>query len=284
MSTSTEKLAVDPGATMQEHSFNFDGISVHYLEGGTGFPILMIHGSGPGASTLGNWRLVLDPLAETHHVYAMDLIGFGKSERKPQPPYFDMPLWLAQCREMLHRIPEKQIGIIGHSISGALALKLAAGEHRVTKVMTTGSMGSVFPLNEVAERTWTFPRNREELRRTAEGLVYDKSLIDEGYLSNREKVLFSGDYEHYFAQMFAGDKRRFIDQALLSAEELNKVSCDVLMVHGRADFAFPAEPLTLSISRSIPQADIVLLGRCSHSIAFEHPDKFLALAQSFFRV
>jgi len=266
---------------VQEKSFLYQGIKVHYLEGGKGLPILMIHGSGPGASTIGNWRLVLEPLAAKFHIFAMDLIGFGKSGRKPSPPYFDFPLWQSQCVALLDQMPGDRVGVIGHSISGALALKLAASSRKVAKVMTTGSMGAVFMPNESTLRTWTFPRNREELRRAAEGLIHDKSLIDEAYLKNREAILFSGDYENYFGQMFGGSKLRFIDQTVLSASELSDIKAEVLMVHGREDVGFPAE-LTLTLSRSLPAANVVLLGNCSHSVAFEHPKKFVALARMFF--
>jgi 2-hydroxymuconate-semialdehyde hydrolase len=266
---------------MKDCEFEHQGLRVHYMEGGDGFPILMIHGSGPGASTIGNWRAVLGPMSERFHVYAMDLIGFGKSARKPAPPYFDFPLWLDQCQAMLDRIPGESVGVIGHSISGALALKLAASNPRITKVMTTGSIGAPFTLNEASVRTWTFPRNREELRLAAEGLIYDKSLIDEAYLSNRESVLFAPGYEQYFNEMFGGDKRRFVDAALVSPSELDRIRCDVLMIHGRDDKAFPAD-VTMALSRAMPHADVVLLGRCSHSVAFEHPKKFISLATSHF--
>ena len=50
----------------------YGGTKVHYLEGGSGAPLLMMHGAGPGTSAPGNFRLVLEPLAERHHVHAMD--------------------------------------------------------------------------------------------------------------------------------------------------------------------------------------------------------------------
>lgn len=265
-----------------ERDFLFEGIPVHYLEGGAGFPVLMIHGSGPGASTLGNWRLVLEPLAQRFKIYAMDLIGFGRSGRKPAPPYFDMALWMRQCHAMIERIGAPHLGIIGHSISGALGLKLAASSPRVAAVLTTGSMGAAFPVNEHTVRTWSFPRNRDELRRAAEGLIYDTTLIDETYLANREKVLSQGDYEAYFGAMFGGDKQAYADAAILTPAELAAVTCDVAMLHGREDRAFPAEPLTLALSRSLPQADVTLIGRCSHSIAMEHPAKLIAAATLLF--
>lgn len=265
-----------------ESTFSFQDIPVSYLHGGAGYPLLMIHGSGPGASTLGNWRLVLEPLAERYEVFAMDLIGFGRSGRKRKPPYFDFPLWLDQCNAMLARMPGDEVGVIGHSLSGALALKIAASTKRVSKVMTTATMGAAFQPNESAITAWTFPRDRSQLRKAAGGLIFNKTLIDEEYLANRERILFSGDYESYFSEMFSGDKRRFIEVAVLSSSELKRISCDVLMIHGRNDEGFPAEELTLTIARSIPQADVVLLGRCSHSVAFEHAQKFLSLANGFF--
>jgi 2-hydroxymuconate-semialdehyde hydrolase len=269
-----------------EREFVLAGIPVHYLESQGGpsgaLPLLLLHGSGPGASTLGNWRRILEPLAAAHPVFAMDLIGFGRSGRKPSPPYFDMPLWLQQCREMIARIPGERIGIIGHSLSGALALKLATAEPRVAKVLTTGTMGAPFVVNEWTLRTWTFPKTRAELRLAAQGLIHDPALIDDAYLDGRMQVLQAGDYETYFSDMFPGDKQRFADAALLTADEIARIRCDVTFVHGRNDRAFPAEPLTLALARQIPHADVVLLGRCSHSIAMEHPDKLLAAAGALF--
>lgn len=265
-----------------EHDFDFEGLTVHCWEAGTGFPILMIHGSGPGASTLGNWRAVMGPLAREFHVFAMDLVGFGLSARKAKPPYFDVALWLRQCQAMAARMPGQALGVIGHSLSGALALRLAAVESRVTKVLTTATMGARFTPNEYTVRTWTFPRDRAELRRAAEGLIHNHALIDETYLTNREKVLFQGDYAAYFSSMFAGDKQQYIDAALLTPDELARVRCGVTMLHGRNDPGFPAEPLTLTLAKSLPQADIVLIGNCSHSIAMEHPTKLLAAARLLF--
>jgi 2-hydroxymuconate-semialdehyde hydrolase len=268
---------------LSERRFAFEGIDVAYLEGGRGFPVLMIHGSGPGASTAGNWARVLDPLSDRFHIFAMDLIGFGKSARKPAPPYFDFGLWLRQCRHMIAGMPGDRIGIIGHSVSGALALKLAATEPRVAKVLTTGTMGASFPCNEDTARTWTFPRDREALVRTAQGLIADHRLIDDAYLATRERVLFGNpDYAAYFAEMFGGDKQAYIDATVITPDEFARITCDVTMIHGRQDAGFPAGPLTLTIARSIPQADVVLLGRCSHSIAMEHPSKLIEAAGLLF--
>jgi 2-hydroxymuconate-semialdehyde hydrolase len=268
--------------TFTSGSFELRGIPVHFQQGGSGLPLLMIHGSGPGVSSMGNWQCVIEPLAARFNVFAADLIGFGRSGRKTHMPFFDLELWLEQCREMIKRMPGDRIGVIGHSLGGALALKLAASEPRIVKVMTTATLGARFPLNDSAISTWTFPKDRDALRETAKRLIANHALIDETYIANREKILFDGEYERYFASMFEGDKQRYIDATALSDDELARITADVLMLHGRDDPGFPAAPLTLTLARSLPQADVVLLARCSHSIAYEHPDKFLRLAIAFF--
>jgi 2-hydroxymuconate-semialdehyde hydrolase len=268
----------------EEQHASIDGISFSYLRGGDGFPLLMIHGSGPGASTVGNWAKVLESLSGFCAVYAMDLIGFGRSGRKPAPPFFDFELWFKQCRAMIELIPDNDIGVMGHSISGALALKLAAHERRVTKVLTTGCMGASFTVNEDTIRTWTFPRGRDELIRVARGLIYDHRLIDEAYLQARERVLFADPgYAGYFESMFGGDKQAYVQASLLTPAELSRIHCKIVMMHGRDDRPFPAEPLTLSLAKSLPQADVILLGQCSHSIAMEYPNKLVDAAHSLFR-
>ncbi len=262
--------------------FSFQGITASVTEGGSGYPVLLLHGSGPGASTAGNWRRVLDPLAERYHIYAMDLIGFGRSGRKPSPPYFDLDLWLGQCQALLDQVEGEEVGIIAHSLSGALSLRLAGRNQRIGKVLTTGTIGAPFKVNEQAVKVWTFPGNRDELRSVAEVLIHDASLIDEAYLRTRESILFEDpSYRAYFESMFAGDKQKFADAAVLTETDLSCVKCKIMMLHGRDDVAFPATQ-TLSLAQHIPQADVMLIGACSHSIAMEYPNKLLAAAEMLF--
>ena len=80
--------------TVQSCHTSIEGHNVHYWEGGSGFPILMLHGVGPGTSIMGNFEPVLTPLTNRYHVFASDLIGFGQSDRKMHQPYFDVSLHL----------------------------------------------------------------------------------------------------------------------------------------------------------------------------------------------
>ncbi len=58
-------------------SITAGGLNINYHDHGTGFPVLMIHGSGPGVSAWVNWRLVIPELAKDRRVLAPDMAGFG---------------------------------------------------------------------------------------------------------------------------------------------------------------------------------------------------------------
>ncbi len=271
-----------PGSpVLTEFDTDFEGLRIHGWEGGQGFPLLLLHGSGPGASTTGNWRLVLEPLVKRYRVVAGDLVGFGLSERRRAPPYFDIELWLRQAQCLLDRIGAQRVGVLGHSLSGALALKLAARDGRVAQVMTTGTMGARFEPNQDTERVWTFPTTRADVKAVAQCLVHDPSIITEANIDARLGVLGAPGYAAYFGDMFAGDKRRFIDAAALTREELRGIVCDVTLLHGRDDRPFPAN-LTLALADELPQANVILLGRCGHSPAVEHPRAVVAAAAALF--
>jgi 2-hydroxymuconate-semialdehyde hydrolase len=264
-------------------STTFEGLPVTYWEGGLGDPLLMLHGSGPGASTEGNWRLVLETLSEHYHVIAPDLIGFGRSGRKASPPYFDMALWQRQARFMLTLFRDGPVALIGHSLSGPIALRTAAAEPRVRAVLTTGSLGVPFATNAALERTWTFPATRQAIRDAGETLVYRRELIDDTYIDGRVRILHDGHYGDYFSSMFAGPKGAYIDAAVVSDADLAALTCEVLLVHGKNDLPVPWEETALPLARRIPQADLHLVNRCGHSPALEYPDKFIALATEFFQ-
>ena len=266
---------------MREEQFDFEGLPVTVYRGGSGAPLLLIHGSGPGASSLGNWRTVLPALASKYDVYAMDLIGFGKSGRKPAPPYFDFELWVRQSEALLQRIPGEKVGVVGHSISGAIALRLAASSRRVAAVLTTGSMGAPFIPNAATRRCWSAPRNREELVLSLKGLIYDHTVIDEAYLAAREPVVFAPGYADYFDSMFAGELEQYVSAAVLSEAVLDQIRCPVAMLHGKQDIAFPPSSSEL-ISARLVNADLLLLTNCSHSVAFERTPIFLGAASALF--
>ncbi len=83
-------------------------------------PILFLHGFG---SSLGQWRYVLEPLSARHGVYAVDLLGFGRSQKAPER--YGAALWMAQVYDFWRSWINRPMILVGHSLGGSVALAIA---------------------------------------------------------------------------------------------------------------------------------------------------------------
>lgn len=89
--------------------------------------VLLIHGFG---SSSYHWRHNIDEISKHHDVYAIDLIGFGKSE-KPTTVNYDIKLWTQQAQDFIDEIIKKDTVIIGNSLGGCIAIN--ASQHNLVK-------------------------------------------------------------------------------------------------------------------------------------------------------
>ena len=95
----------------------------YYREAGSGPAVVCLHCS---ASTSGQWRPLMERLADRFHVIAPDLYGSGKS-----PPWpGERPMWIDDQIALLAPAFERageRFHLVGHSYGGAIALKAALG-------------------------------------------------------------------------------------------------------------------------------------------------------------
>ena len=93
----------------------------YFREAGSGPAVLCLHCS---ASSSGQWRALMEQLADRHHVIAPDLYGCGKSPAWPE----ERPLWIDDQIALLASAFERageRFHLVGHSYGGAIALKAA---------------------------------------------------------------------------------------------------------------------------------------------------------------
>lgn len=114
-----------------------DGNLTHFIEKGSGSPVLMIHGFFLDSQM---WAPNIDALAEHFHVFAMDLWGFGYSSREPMD--YSYQLYADQVLGFMDALAIERASIVGQSMGGGTAM-LFCIQHRsrVDKLVLVGAAG-----------------------------------------------------------------------------------------------------------------------------------------------
>jgi pimeloyl-ACP methyl ester carboxylesterase len=116
-----EGKALPPGVSGR--LIDVGGRRVHVVELGSGPVLLLVHGFG--ASTYDFEEAAIEPLAKSHRVIAVDLYGFGWSERSDDFRY-GWTLWADELYGTLDSLGVERASVLGHSMGGAVAAVFAA--------------------------------------------------------------------------------------------------------------------------------------------------------------
>src|SRR5262249_27385797 len=110
------------GQTFWQWNYSSKTYNIHYIERGEGANhVLLLHGFGAHSYT---WRFMVDELAKAgYHVWSIDLIGFGYSD-KPRGVAYDLHLFTEQIEAFMQAKQIDQPSLIGNSMGGGLALNL----------------------------------------------------------------------------------------------------------------------------------------------------------------
>ncbi len=112
-----------------------DGAGIHYVEAGEGPALVLIHGLGASTFT---FRRVLPELARRFRVVAIDLKGFGFSER-PSGDY-SLSTQADLVRQVMDQLGIGKASMLGHSMGGVVAMRLAlACPERVERLILASS-------------------------------------------------------------------------------------------------------------------------------------------------
>ncbi len=98
--------------------------SIHVTEAGAGFPVLMLHGGGPGASGLSNYGNNIQALARHFRVLVPDMKGYGQSTKgvDRKDPFGDLA---SSMLGLLDALGIERAHVVGNSLGGACALRMA---------------------------------------------------------------------------------------------------------------------------------------------------------------
>ncbi len=144
-------------AAPESQFFDAKGVKIHYLVDGTGEPVILIHGLDSSAKL--NWELpgIIDGVAVDHRVIALDLPGYGQSDKPSDPGAYGQQ-WVADVILLMDHLKIEKAHIVGYSMGGMVALKLIA-EHPDRVI--SGTLGGMGWLREgsILQRIWTHMRS-----------------------------------------------------------------------------------------------------------------------------
>ena len=101
------------------------GLQIHYRETGSGYPLLMLHGTGPGANGWSNFRGTVPAFSDRYRVIVPDLPRYGKSSKVAiQGPR--LTLLSGVIRRFMDAIGVEQAHVIGNSMGGMQAENTAS--------------------------------------------------------------------------------------------------------------------------------------------------------------
>lgn len=262
-----------PGQTV-----DLDGERIHYLERGEGSPVLLVHGF---AGSTFSWRHVIAGLSRDHRVLAVDLPGWGYSDRSPTIEY-SHSAHARRLERLLDAFNVERATVVGHSMGGAIAQRLAVeAPERVDRLILVGSVYAGEPPPSRSARGFAviklvsrspalmFLAGRRAMRR----MVHDPEQATEeavrGYI---EPLLIPGTVEAVRAMARANASETPVD--------IERISAPTLVVSGESDRVVGL-PTSELITAKIPGARHIVIDHAGHLVAEEQPEAFLAVVEEF---
>ena len=231
---------------MEVRKLAVEGTPIAYRVAGQGEPVVLVHGLS------GSWRWwqpVLEPLAERHRVYLLDLPRLGV-----RLPADELTRWLGRW---LDTAALERVDLIGHSLGGLIAAELAAAEpERVNRLALVAPAG--------------IPCGNNVLSRGARllGTLYD---VRERLPTVVGDAVRAGPFSLLRGAVFAHDRS-------LGAE-LVSVRADTLLIWGEDDRLLPAR-IAEEWQRVLPGSRLVRL-QCGHVPMWEAPGELAACLLAF---
>jgi len=250
-----------------------DGVPLHYIERGSGPPVILIHGFGGYTYT---YRYLIPELAKDYRAVAVDLKGFGYSGRPKKSDYA-----IGEQARLVVRLMDTlgidRASVVGHSLGGEVAMRMAANHpDRVERLVLAASVSGdriptlpVTPL--IRPFMWFFSRlfGRWLFRR----MYYDKRKATKEVLEAYRRPLRIKGTGNAVYQLLR-DARR--GKAVVG----KKVKQPVLILWASNERILPWRTLT-RLRKRFPRAEVVTIDRAGHLLIEEQPDASNAAIRRF---
>ncbi|KEF54126.1 2-hydroxy-6-ketonona-2,4-dienedioic acid hydrolase [Exophiala aquamarina CBS 119918] len=263
-------------------------LQVHYNDCGKGEEtVIMLHGSGPGASGWANFHRNVEPLVKARYrVLLIDFPGWGKSDSIVNSES-RAALNARVVKAIVDELRLSKVHLVGNSMGGhsSVAFTLEYPEYVGKLVLLGGGTGGVSlfaPMpTEGMKRVTELYRNPtlENLKKFNDIFVYDSSALTEDLLQLRlENMLSRKDHLENFLKSSILNSKQFPDVTPI----LPDIQKETLIIWGRQDRVMPVDG-ALRLAAGIPNSEVHLFNKCGHWAQWEHADRFNDIVIGFLK-
>jgi haloalkane dehalogenase len=262
-----------------------EGLRLAYRELGDGPPVLLLHG-WPTSSFL--WRAVMVPIARANRIVALDLPGFGASE-KPVGIRYSFDFFGRALDLFLAHLGIGSFGLAVHDLGGPVGLHWTLDHPgRVTKLALLNTL--VYPefSDAVKEfvRACATPELREKITSPSglesimrDGLA-DPAKLSAEVLAGVQEPFRTAEARRALADAGIGLSRKGFARI---ARDLPTLRIPVRVVYGARDRVLPDVADTMArVKIDLPQADVTVLPDCGHFLQEEAPGDVGEILARFF--
>lgn len=252
---------------------------IHYNEAGTGPVLLMLHGSGPGATGWSNFGPNMKELAKKYRCIAVDMPGWGRSDAVTP----DQRDHVEAALQFLDALGIEKAAFIGNSMGGMTSARFAMTHpERISHLVTMGA-GARSTLFAPAGRSEGIKVLQEAyrdpspagMRKLVDIMTFDPAFATEELVQQRsDSATARPEHLENFIAGLSGPR------PVLDFSPLANSKVPALLIHGRDDRVVHFEN-SLNLVSIIPNSRLVLLNRCGHWAQVEHPTEFNRLVDSF---
>jgi pimeloyl-ACP methyl ester carboxylesterase len=256
-----------------------DGLKTFYFKVGNGHPVLLIHGASPGACTSTSWKLNIEALAEAGFtVYAHDQPGFGLTENAAD---HTIEYRLKHTKAFIEAMKLDRYHVVGNSVGGYIAARLALEDPRVGRFVTTtsgtlapqGSPESQALAKQHAQELRGYTPSMEAMKKLTLGTIYHAGLVTDEMVKERYEMSLGKNHDAHIARHDLKPPRRIHD-------ELRTLKKKSLLVWGNKDHGVTVER-GLLLFEIIPQAEFHLFDECAHWVQWDQAARFNRLVADF---
>lgn len=260
------------------------GTKIHYHLVGSGEPLVLLHGGGPGASGWSNYSRNVEALSRSFQLIIPDLVGYGRSD-KPELTGPRFGIYASGVLGLLDHLGVSRAHVVGNSLGGGTALKIALdAPERIARLVLMGPAGLIAPstpvptvgIRQIMEFYTGEGPTREKLRSFLQTMIYDSSFLTDELVEQRFAAATQPDL---LANPPLGRGGPPPIEALWK-ENLAGLAHETLILWGREDRVNPMD-MHLTLLAQLPNAQFTVFTRCGHWVQWERAKAFNTLVASF---